>query len=237
MTSDYVLQQKALVKKLEDSFIQGVHKSSIVDIQQDYANNDQICLTSVVFIPDAISNKIIQNVIDPLEQIEPYHYYYPTESMHLTIKNIRTIHKPPLFTKLEINRVSELFNKIISKFPIFEFYVEDILAFPTSLSVMAYSNDTFQRLVLELDKGLNEIGVPDNKRYLSNSVFWGNITVCRFVKNPGEQFVAAVNKMRNLKIGKFRVENVNLITCNAVCYSKSREIIAKYKLKEFALKE
>ncbi len=229
---DYFLQQKALVKKLEDSFNKGAQKTTVIEMQRDYANDEQICLTSVVFIPSDVSNKIIQNVINPLRKIEASHYFYPPESLHLTIKNIRTINKPPLFTDSDIYKVNQLFNEIIPHFSTFEFNVEDVLVFPTSISVMAYSDEMLQKLILALDKGLKEIGVPDDKKYLSDSVFWGNITVCRFVKNPGNQFIAEVNKMRNLKIGKFKVEKVDLITCNAVCHPKSRKIMGEYELKK-----
>lgn len=232
MNNNYLLQQKDLVKRLEDSFANGVHKSTVVDMQKDYVNDDQICLTSVVFIPDVISNRILKNFINRLKIIEPHHLFYPRESMHLTIKNIRTIKKPPLFTESDINKVNQLFKEIIPSFPCFEFNVEDVLNFPTSLSVMAYSDETLKKLILALDKGLKEIGVPDNKKYLSDSVFWGNITICRFVKNPGDQFIAEVKKMRNSKIGRFKVEKINLITCNAVCYSESRKIIGEYELRK-----
>ncbi|MDD5291281.1 MAG: hypothetical protein PHZ04_04190 [Patescibacteria group bacterium] len=240
MRNNYLLQQKALVKKLENSFVQNNikannNKVSVVSIQTDYANNNKICLTSVVFIPNDVSDRIILKVINNLKEIESHHYFYPDESMHLTIKNIRGIHQPPLFTEKDILKVDQLFKEIIPKFPAFEFKVEDVLIFPTSLSVMAYSNDTLQKLVLALDKGLREIGVPDNKKYFSDSVFWGNITVCRFTENPSPQFIDAAKKIRNLKIGEFKVEKVNLITCNAVCYPKSRKIIGEYELrKEFA---
>jgi 2'-5' RNA ligase len=238
MSNNYLSQQKELVKKLENSFVNGMHKSTVVEMQKDYANDDQICLTSVVFILNDISNKIILNVINNLKEIEPHHYFYPPESMHLTIKNIRTINKPPLFTETDTYKVNQLFNEIIPKFPIFEFDVEDVLIFPTSLSIMAYSNDTLQKLILALDKSLQEIGVPDNKKYLSDSIFWGNTTICRFIQNPGTQFINEVKKMRNLKIGKFKVEKVSLITCNAVCYPESRKIIGEYELrKKFAAKE
>ncbi|MBI1919131.1 hypothetical protein HYS29_00910 [Candidatus Microgenomates bacterium] len=96
---------------------------------------------------------------------------------------------------------------------------------------MAYSDDAFQKLVSALDEGLGKIGVTDNKKYLSESIYWGNITICRFTQNPSAQFIGEVNKMRNLRIGKFKVEKVNLITCNAVCSPKSRKIVAEYELK------
>ncbi|OGH68995.1 MAG: hypothetical protein A3I29_01010 [Candidatus Magasanikbacteria bacterium RIFCSPLOWO2_02_FULL_44_11] len=228
MLDNYSQQQKTMVNELENTFANGNHKSTVVDMQKDYANDDQICLTSVVFIPNEISKIITDKIINPLRAIEPMHYYYPPDSMHLTIKNIRTINKPPLFSQTDIEKTQNLYSKIIPKFQKFEFNVEDAVLFPTSLSVMAYSKDTLKDLVLSLDKGLKEIGVPDNKKYLSDSVFWGNITVCRFTQKPSQEFIHMAKQLRNLKIGKFNINKISLITCNAVC--RSRQIIAEYSL-------
>jgi 2'-5' RNA ligase len=151
--------------------------------------------------------------------------------MHLTIKNIRTISKPKLYTELDVTKVNQLFGEVIPKFSVFEINIEDVLVFPASVSVMAYSIG-LQNLNLALDKGLKEIGVPDNKKYLSDSVYWGNITICRFTEKPGTEFINEAKKLRNLKIGKFNVEKVNLITCNAVCHTGSRKIINTYELKK-----
>ncbi len=203
----------------------------MVDRQKDYANDRQTSLTSVVFLPEDITDGITKNITSPLKNIEPNQYFYPAASMHLTIKNIRTISEPPTFSQADVIKVNKLFNNIIPKFQTFEFNVEDILIFPTSLAVMAYSDDTLKKLVLALDKGLNKIGMPDNKKYLSDSVFWGNITVCRFVEKPGDKFMAQAKKMRNLKIGKFKVKKISLICCNAVCHKNSKKIIAEYELK------
>lgn len=81
-----------------------------------------------------------------------------------------------------------------------------------------------------MDKGLNKIGIPDDKKYISSSIFWGNISLCRFTHEPNKTFVAAVKKMRNIKIGVMNVKNINLITCNAVCHPKTQHIVATYAL-------
>jgi hypothetical protein len=194
MIDEYIRRQKTLIKELEHSFSNNAPKSTIVGMQQDYTHDDQFCLTSVVFIPDDLAHTITEKVIDPLRAIEPQHHFYPADSLHLTIKNIRTIHKPPLFTPSDIKKARRVFESIIPSFPAFDFSAEDVLAFPTSAAIMTYSDDSLQKLDLALDKELNAAGVPDSKTYLSDSIFWGNITVCRFVERPGEQFMAAPKK-------------------------------------------
>ncbi|MFA7245287.1 MAG: hypothetical protein WC070_03875 [Candidatus Magasanikbacteria bacterium] len=231
MDNGYKSQQKKMVKKLEETFANVSNGPSFVEMQQDYENDDKICLTSIVFTPDEISKEIISKVINRLKPFAPEDYFYNENTLHLTIKNIKTISKPPLFTAEDVLKVDELFKRVISNFDSFEFELEDLLLFPTSVCIMAYSNDTLQKLVFSLDKGLKEIGIPDNKKYLSDSIFWGNITICRFTKQPSKEFIEEIKKFRNIKIGKLKVKEINLVTCNAACYPNSIEIINSYKLK------
>jgi 2'-5' RNA ligase len=227
---DYFSQQKLLVKDLEQSFYRNQYNSTVVGMQEDYENDQQECLTSVSFVPGDIATKIIEKVIQPMKISDPEHYFFNEASLHLTIKNIRTISNPPLFSEVDIYKVQNLFNEVIPQFNQIEFIVEDVVLFPTSVSVMAYASNELQRLVLALDEGLKSIGVPDNKKYLSDSIFWGNITICRFTKKPNEDLIKVIKMLRNTKIGRFKVDKVNLVTCNSVCSPNSRKIIETYNL-------
>lgn|GEM_PF-434090 len=226
------IEQKQLVKEIKLFLAKGVVKSTVVEMQSEYEHDDQTCLTSLVFIPKNIAHKITKIIIEPLRQLEPKYYYYPAESMHLTIKSIRTIHKLPLFTENDAAKVDRLFKKIIPKFRNFSFQLEDLVKFPTSLSLMGYCNDTLQKLVKELDAGLKQIGVPDNKKYFSDEIFFGNITLCRFTHQPSEAFVKKVKELENIKIGKLVIDKINLIICNLVCHPKTRRIVGTYRLND-----
>ena len=228
--SNYLTQQKQLVVELEKSFSGNDYKSTVVDMQSDYENDKQVCLTSVVFLPVQIAQTIINQISNTLKDIEPYQYFYPSDATHLTIKNIRTIHNPPLFNDEDVEKVKHVFKDTVGKFKEFRFEVEDIVLFPTSVSVMAYASVELQKLVLALDKALRGIGVPDNKKYLSDNIFWGNITICRFTKEPSEKLVNTIKSMRTTRIGSFNVEEVDLITCNSVCNPATRKILGKYEL-------
>lgn len=228
---NYKSKQQKTISEMEKTFIRGGQKSTIVEMRQDYFNDNQIALTSIIRIDSKICNKITEEVIEPLRQIDPNHFYFSPESMHITIKNIRTINNPPSFTQEDVDKASTLFSKLIPKFDSFEFEIEDVILFPTSISVMAYSNKTLYDLVTALDKGLNEIGVPDNKQYFSNSVFWGNITICRFTEKPSNEFVEKVKSLRYSKFGKQRVDKINLVEMNAVLNPRYLKIVADYKLR------
>lgn len=229
--SNYSQKQRELVKEIEQSLSQGSFNGSIVEMQTDYLNDDQICLSSVTFLPLATQPVITQKIIEPLRAIEPDHFYYSPETMHLTIKNIRTINNPPLFDKSDISKVDKLYTKLVPKFTRFSFDLEGVLRFPTSLSVMGYSGPELENLVRALDAGLTKIGVPDNKKYFSDKIVFGNVTFCRLTHQPGEKFIEAVKALRNTSFGSLPINDFNLITCNAVCAPKTLKIHGNYNLK------
>jgi 2'-5' RNA ligase len=231
MGNGYFHLQKQVVEEFEQSLGGGSNKSSIVEVQKDYANDNQLCLSSISFVPKDLAAEMATKIMEPLQAIEPDFYYYPVNSLHLSIKNIRTIHNPPLFTEEDIKKVAKLFGETVPQFPSLHFEIEDIIKMPTSVLVIAYAEENFKKLFLALDYGLKEIGVPDDKRYFSDSVVWGSITLCRFTHQPKPEFIDKVRSMRHLKFGEMVVSDIKLVVCNAVCHEGSRRTIASFHLK------
>lgn len=229
--ADYRELQKQLVDQLRIGASGLDGRASVVPMRADYRHDPAQALTAVVFVPAKIGREIRRAIIEPLQAIEPEHYYYPLESLHLTVKNIRTIHCPPRFTAADAKRVAELFGRLIPPHCSFSVSLEELAPLTTSLALIGYADEQLKKLVHVLDTGLNEIGLPDDKRYLSDQVFFGNVTVCRYVRRPSPKFLQAVEAMAHVYQRELRIEAVHLITCNAVCAPETRRIIAVYNLK------
>ena len=150
--------------------------------------------------------------------------------MHLTIKNVRSVHSPPLFTAAEVARVDELFAALIPRHRAFVFSLEEVVAFATSVVLIGYCDESLKRLVQALDAGLRRIGVPDDKRYVSEDIFFGNITLCRFRRPPSAEFLQAVDRLTHAYRRELPIEVLHLITCNAVCGPESRRVVSAYRL-------
>ena len=204
--------------------------ASMIPVRPDYRTDPAMCLTSVSFVPEAMGRDIRRTIVEPLRAMEPEHHYYPPASMHITIKNIRSVHHPPQFTEEEIEKVNRLFRGLIPRHPSLAFSLEELVAFRTSVSLIGYCDERLKDLVLTLDAGLNEIGVPDDKRYVSSTVFFGNVTLCRFVRQPSGAFFGAVERMARIYTNELKVETIHLITCNSVCASESRDLLYSYEL-------
>jgi hypothetical protein len=224
---------RELQKRAVNLLRAGSHRNSgasVVPIQSDYKTDTAMCLTSVAFLPADVGQDVCRRIVGPLKAIEPDHHYHLPDSMHITIKNIRTIHNPPLFTQADVRKVDRLFAELIPQRPSIFFWLEEIVSLQTSAALIAYSDVGLRDLVRALDAGLNEIGVPDNKQYVSDDVYFGNVTLCRYTRPPSKEFCDAVEGMAHTYKKTLKVEAVHLITCNAVCAPESRKVFQSYKL-------
>lgn len=229
---DYRKKQEKIFQEMEKAFKKGVVETTIVEIMDDYAHDDQACLTTIAFIPRHLGQIIQEKIIRPLKKTDPSQYFYLPSSLHVTIQGIRVIHKPPLFNQDDIKKVIETFSKIIPNYSPINFEIEGILELPTSLFLKVFPDNKFQNLVLELRKILEKIELPDDKIYFSKNIVLGNISFCRYTQAPNQLFKKQVKKLKNIKVGKFKADKIHLITTNAVCHPKKTTIIKTFNLGE-----
>lgn len=227
---DYHVMQREVVRKITgESVKDGLHVS-VVPRMENYETDESLCLTSVVFPPADLGESIKANLIDPLRKLEPCHYYYPTRSLHVTIKNIRTIAKPANFGVNQISAANSVLSTIVPTFSRFSLSLQDLVAFENSAAIIGYSDRTLRDLILSLDNALHSAGIPDDKQYVSDSIFFGSMTVCRFRKPPSAKFMALLSRISAGLDEEFQVNVIRLIVCNAVCHPKNRRTEGEYHL-------
>lgn len=227
----YYKQQDVLFNEIEERFKKGESPATIVQQLNDYENDDQICLTSVAFVPKNLQELVVSKLISPLKKADPRQYFYLPESLHLTIQNIRTVDNPPQFSASDIEKSKQVFSNIVPKYPPIVFRLKGLFNLPTSLGIRAYAEKTLKDLCLELRHELASAGVPDNKTYASNKIFFGNVSISRYTTTPNAKFDDILNNFKNIDIGIFNVESVFLITTNSVCYPQKTKILAKFDLR------
>ena len=228
--NDYQSKQLELIKRIEDSFKMGKELATVVEPTSDYVNDNRICLTSVIFIPSELERIIIDKIINPLREINPIQYFYIPKSFHITIQNIRTIANPPLFTNKDIEKAREVFKKVVPKYPSFIFDIKKLFELPTSLAISAFSDQTLGNLALELREELVKAGVADNKTYADKNIVIGSITISRFTNTINPVFKQKVQGLKEIKIGKFKVKKISLITTNSVCHPLKTNLIEEFSL-------
>ena len=226
---NYQDKQKENIRNIEEAFKRGETPSTIVVPVADFANDEQICLTSVAFVSSLIRSNIIDKVVEPLRALDNRQYFYPPEPFHVTIQNIRVINNPPHFGDEEIERAKEVFEKVIPKHSSIKFHLKGLFELPTSLAIPAYTDESFGDLVLELRQELERAGAPDDKKYASEVVL-GSSTIFRYTTQPNDAFVEKIRDLKEIELGEFIAEKVNLITANSVCHPGKTKILGEYSL-------
>lgn len=226
----YQQQQARLFSQLESSAVQGKAVSTLIEPVENFATDKRRCLTSVVFLPRSLSNKIASELQLPLKQADANHYYYSPDNLHLTIKNVRVVADPPDFTSRQISIVRQAFADIIPSIKKFSFDLNGLLLLPTSISIRGFCDDVLFSLISKLDTALREGGMSDDKRYASDKVFFGNISICRYNGRPNSELLAVAQRLRETKLGELEVVDICLVTGNAVLDAASLTIVEQYKL-------
>lgn len=230
MDTPHQSKQKEVIDAISRQIKNNSLGSSVVLPVEDFENDPRICLTSVHLPDKEFLDKIRKSIIKPLREINPNHYYYPYDSLHITIKNIRVINDPPNFTEEEVAEVKKVFSEIIPRHKCFNAYFYRLLLFPNNLALMGTSDPELDNVVLDLDGALNKIGVPDDKKYINSRYFFCNMTLARFNKTPSERFKQKVEELsKYLKIEPYNIDSVTLVTSNAVL--KKRTIRGNWSLK------
>lgn len=219
--SQHQLQQQAVVNKITRQVSQNSLNFTTVAPVDDYASDPRVCLTSVHFPDQKLVAKIQESLISPLREIEPNFFYYPADSLHMTIKNVRVINDPPSFDEQDIDQAHQVFSAVVPQHHRFQVYFYRLLLFPNNLALIGTTDPELDSLVLDLDKQLKLKNIPDDKQYANSQYFFINMTLTRFNTLPSPAFKSKVESLSStLEFDPYTVDDVSLVTCNAVFRQK-----------------
>lgn len=231
MTS-HQLHQKKVISQIESVLKKGLVPFSTVDPVADFSKDPRLTLTSVHFPHSGFIDTIRNKFIEPLQTVDPDQYYYQDNSIHATIKNVRTIADPPTFSDADVNTVRAIFEKVVTKYPPIEVSFYRLLLFPNNVSLIGTTSSHFDDIILELDEKLTQAGVPDDKKYINNSHFFCNITLARFVKPCTAVFkekVAELSAALEANPTSYSIDSVTLLTANAVMKKRQDHGVWEFK--------
>ena len=230
MKLSYQEKQHELFERLEAEFRKNRNAAEIIEPVSDYAGDNRIFLAVIVFPPDTIIRSIQDKIFDKFKNIDNRQYFYFPESLHFTIQNIRTINDPPTFDQTDIEKSKKVLSETIAGHNNFPVSLKGLFETPTSFSIRGYCDERLHSLITDIRAEMKNIGLKDNKKYASEEVFFGNITVCRYTQKPTDGFFSVVKKLKEVEIGEFLIERVSLITSNAVAHPGKTKILAEYSL-------
>lgn len=221
-------KQQEVINKIANQIKNNSLNFSTVSPVENYESDPRICLTSIHFPHQKLIDQV-QAIINPLQKIEPDFFYYPNDSLHLTVKNVRVINDPPHFNENDTQIANSVFSKVIPRHKQFQIYFYRLLLFPNNLALIGTTDPELDNIILDLDKELKKIGIPDDKIYTNSQYFFSNMTLARFNTQPSHEFIDTVLKFsETLKLESYLVDSVTLLTCNAVL--KKRNQIGTWQL-------
>lgn len=230
MTTKHQLKQQKIIEKVANLINNNNITFSTVSPIKDFVNDPRTCITSVHLPHKELLDKVRQTLIEPLHQIEPNLYFYPEDSLHLTIKSVRVVNNPPHFTENDIQKATEIFAKTIPQHKQFKVYFYRLLLFPNNLALIGTTEPELDSIFLDIDKNLKAAGIPDDKVYANSRYFFTNMTLCRFNGAPLEKFKQKIKELSDsLKFKPYIVDSITLLTCNAVL--KNKHIRGTWQLK------
>lgn len=192
------------------------NKVSVVAPVGNFALDPRLCLTTVHFPKEVLIKQIMNEIVKPLASEFPEIYFYEPSSLHTTIKNVRIIKDPPSFSEDDIRKVEEEFSKVVPKRNQYRTYFYRLLLLPNSLSLVGTTDQELDKINLDLDKALNRIGLPDDKKYINKKYFLSNVTIARFENSPSEKLRKAVSEIsESILFPPYLVDSVTLISANA----------------------
>jgi len=229
LTEDYPQRQLATIEELERNFREGKSPSTIVPFVNDPTEDPRLCVTIVAFLPSHLATRLQHHLIAPMKMLDPNQYFYPSESMHITMQNVRSIADPPTFSEDDIETARSVVGEVVARHNAISLQLQRLFELPTSLAICAFSNDNLAELVQGLRGGLAEAGLPDNKQYADGALF-GNCTFSRFSQQPNEKMNWLISLQKNFVLGEMLIDELALITTNAVCHKDKTRVIERYRL-------
>lgn len=225
----YQKDQLKVINEIERQVVDDSLSFSTVSPVDDYEKDKRLCLTSVHFPKKHLIGQIQKQLLEPLRILSPNHYYYPEDSLHMTIKNIRVIADPPNFTINDISKASKVFDRVIAVHKKFSVYFYRLLLFKSNLSLIGTTDEELDNIVIDLDHELQKVGVPDDKVYANSKNFFSNMTLVRFTEPLTREYLDRVKELSdNIHIDPYIVDSVTLLTSNAVLNDK--KIIGHWQL-------
>lgn len=221
-------RQLELMRQMEASLARDPTSSEIVSMQSDYSQDNKLCLTTVSFLPETLCNTIYEEIINPLAGIDSDQYYFPKSSLHVTIHNIRVVRDPAGFTDSDITLARDLLRSSIPTYSAPTFELVGLLSMPTSISIIALVDPTYDQMVKSIRAQFAEANLADDKKYFTNEIVFANITICRYTKSPTKLFLETVQKNNEKIFGNFSPSETTLVTTNAGIHPSKTTIIESF---------
>lgn len=178
---------------------------------------------TVIIRPKDETLEIIQNIIKQLKLIEPKQFYYPTESIHMTlIGNIDISIHPDII----VNSVQQIMNKYTMKF-----ILQGLGSNNLCVSINTYPFEfSIHEIRNVLRKMLNHQG-EDYQKFIEYYEYIGWINICRYLQIPQQSFLHLLYSYRDKIFGELVPVSIEIYkTTSKILAADRSTLIKKFNL-------
>ncbi|HEY9758596.1 MAG TPA: hypothetical protein V6C97_25750 [Oculatellaceae cyanobacterium] len=212
----YRRRQLELFDLLEEKASRGEF-GSFIPIAENFADDNRTSLAAIKFLPQSLSEKIWRELSSPLQDLDGHQFFFAQESLHMTVQNVRKVSDVLNFGSKEIGSACAVLRKSAQQFGTFKFSLEGLMIMPGSVAIRAIAEPRFGEFSRFVRDELKRAGVADDKPYIDDDVIFGNITFCRFTKEPSVSFRAKLRELKAQTFGTVEIDSFALATTNAIC--------------------
>lgn len=210
----YQDQQYQLFNQLESAFQRGEQPCNIYPQIKDYANDPRRCLTIAGWIDHDLATEIDEILIQPLKAVDSNQYYCPQDSLHTTLLTLFLAAHPPVFTDTDIAVIKEVLTELSPKLIPITYHLKGLFLMPNSIGVRGYTGHELYETITTIRQALEKRNIHIDPRVASNEVYFGHITLCRFVTPPNSAFWRKTVELRNRGFGQRTIKTWSLISSN-----------------------
>jgi 2'-5' RNA ligase len=171
-------------------------------------------LTAVSRVPAQQADDIAR-ALEPLRASGQGHYFYPPETIHLTIRNLDGLDAEALDTAATV----------LSAAPAFELELRGLNVSSHTVFVQALPRDDTLR---SLRRRLDDVVHKSPRRRLSLNV--AHVNVLRFRGRVARSLLVAVARRRSLALGTLRIESVEIVETDRLLSTAGTRTIRRIAL-------
>jgi 2'-5' RNA ligase len=142
--------------------------------------------------------RALAEMLEPLRTAAPQHYFYPPETLHITIRNLDGLHAGGLKAAASLLRAT----------PTFELELRGLNVSSHTVFVQALPRDDALRSIRRrLDESLRASATPRPRV----PAHFAHLNVVRFRGRVGGSLLAAVARRRSIELGMLKVTQIEIV--------------------------
>ena len=183
---------------------------------------------AIIRLPSHVASPV-RRVLEELRQHDPRHHYYPSETMHVTVRKLGQF---PSDDRTVATRLAEL-RHIAASHPSFDLTLRGLNLSPTTVFAQVFPHDqTFHSLRRHLDEiAERSVDQPSSERIIDGVARnLAHANVIRFSDPVTTGFIKEVSRFRRTHFGRWTVREVELVRSDKLLSREGSHVIERIPL-------